>query len=257
MISKLRKFDLQLFADEEAESEQVSEGEQGEEVEGQEETEEEAEIRMSQEEFNRTIQSRLAREKKKMEKQLTQMFGTENLQEASQFYQIGQQLAKTSNKSPQEIMQRLQRQSGQQTTQSGQAVSDPQLYSELQELKQMITTREEQEQREKEEAEARKKFGRYFDQHWDAIQDKADEKGLTLEEAATLVLGPEMTKIKEEQQKNKKQVQRKRKLDSTDEKPADEGNPAAQLTEDEKRTAQKQGISYAKYLENKKALGRA
>lgn len=257
------KLDLQLFADdeEEQEEEELEEEEFDEEEEGEEEPEEEEQgnvVQMTQEELDQIVEKRLARERKKQEKQLAELFGTQNLEEAAQYYKVGHEVSQAAKKTPQEVLQRLAQQRGGQQTQGQQqpAAVDNELRQKLERLETLFLSEKEQEQQQQQLKEAREEFGTYFDQHRDEIEDMAEERGLSLADAAAVVLRPKLGDIAEQRSQKKSKQRRRKAADTSDGKPASKQSVSGKLTAEQKRTAQKMGLSYSKYYEQLKALGR-
>jgi len=256
-------FDLQYLSPEEEGGEAVGNepedsGEQveksGEEAEG--EQQEEAEGRpLPQEEIDRIVKNRL----KRWERKWAKTMGVKDMNEASEMATAGKTVSQRAGIPAREVVSRLNRQvqnqAGQQG-QTGQAIPE-EMRQEIQEMKDMMEDEKFQKVRQQEEKKARQEFGKLFDDHQDDIEDKAEEKGLTLDEAAAIVLQP---KVKEQAQKEaqaQKEVKRKRKVEGTDER-AEESETtdyASKLTPQMKRVAQKQGMSYKKYYEQAKATG--
>ena len=69
------------------------------------------------------------------------------------------------------------------------------------------------------EAEARKEFGSLFDKHREDIEDKAEEMGLSLTDAAAIVLRPYLRDHIEQQARTKQQLQRRKKVEGSGESP--------------------------------------
>lgn len=210
----------------------------------------EGEVRMSQQEFDQALERRLARERTQYEKRMAKLFGTKDLNTAAEYYKAGYAVAQAAGKRPGEILQRLQ---GQQT-QAGQAYQQPQvndpLYAEIQEVKNMMETQREQELREKESSSAKKEFGKLYDENQADIQDLAEERGLSLVDAAAIVLRPHLKKHYASQTQTKQAVERKRKVAVTGDAPLKgDADYESKLTPQMKKIARSSGMTPKQYYE--------
>lgn len=212
-------------------------------TEGEQETQKGS---LTPEEFNQILDRRLARLKKSNEKRLTQLFGTTNLETAAQYYQAGQAVAKASGKSPQEITQKVAGQ-GQSTPED----AESNLAKELQEVKDMLMSKHDQERITKQEAEAQKEFGEFYTEHREDIHEMAEDRGLTLADAAAVVLRPKLGELYEKRMRTKQTAKRK-KIEGSGEAPATKGqiDYASKLSSEQKRIAQKWGLSLKEYYDN-------
>ena len=233
------------------EEEGMEEEEFGSEEEGTEEQVSSEETQVDESAISRII----ARERTKTERMLKKLFGTSNLETASQYYKAGQAVTQASGKTPQEVLQRLSK-TQQQQGGATQGQVDP-VSQELQEIRDILSSQREEEVRGKEEAAAKKEFGDMFTEHEDDIRDMADERGLSLVDAAAVVLRPHLNDLYSKRAKTKQEVLRKKKVESSDESPGGKSvDPASALSAAQKRTAQKMRMSYKDYYEQLKELGR-
>ncbi len=264
-----RKLNLQLFATDEDDTDEFADYEE-EEEEGEDEVEDEEEevtpkSYRTQEEVDSAIEARLARERKKLAK----MFGVERLEDAAPYLQAGQAVSRASGLKPGDVVNRLgqtqqqqqpyrsgygqQQQQQQQQPQSG----DPAVLQRMDKIETLLETDREEKVRKIQENEVRKEFGKLYDEHRDAIEDKAEDTGLSLLDAATIVLRPKLREHIETTQRKKRELKGKRKVESSAEGPiAPQDDVASKLSSEQKRVADKQRISYKDYYEQLKALGR-
>lgn len=211
-----------------------------------------------QSKINKIIEDRLARHDRKTQKTLKELFGTSDLKTAAQYYKAGQAVAQASGKTPQEVLQRLAQQRQQQMglnpqqQPAGDGVS-----KEIQEIKDILAVQRETEVREKESTEAKKEFGELYSKHEDDIQDMAEERGLSLVDAAAIVLRPHMSDLYSKRAQTKQEKVRKKRVEGSDESPGGKGvDPASVLSAAQKRAAQKMRLSYKDYYQQLKELGR-
>lgn len=259
-----RLINLQLFAEEEEETTFEGEGE-GEEVPGEAGGQEESgQEYLTKTEASQAVETRLARERKKIAK----MFGVSRLEDAAPYLQAGQAVTKASGLKPNEVVQRL---SGQQQQQQqhygryGQQAHQPQpqqipnaTEQKLEKIETMLESEREEKVRSTQEAEARKEFGDLYDSYREDIEDKADDTGLDLIDAATIVLRPKLKEHLANQQQEKQRLKGKRKVEGSNEPPAGESGSdfGAKLNSNQKRVAQRMNMSYKDYYTQLKELGR-
>ena len=258
------KMMLQMFADEKKEEQDYEEEPETEEVEEIEEAEggegDNQEQLLPQDKVDEVVKKRLKRERKNWQKELEKQFGTADLGEAKQYYEAGRAVTSASGKKPQEVLQRLKQQQG--VSQSGnnnngyEASED--IKQEINALKQMVQSQQEQEIKEKESNEAKKEFGQLYDKYEDEIEEFAEEKDMSLVDAAAVVLRPHLKEHIEEQTINRQKKKRKKKVDATDDSPGSSSSSGAlvdKLNSRQKRTAQKMGISLERYAERLQESG--
>jgi hypothetical protein len=209
----------------------------------------------TQAEFDVAFERRLARERRNLAKKM----GFNSIEEAADFANAGRAVTGASGLTPAEVRSKLAQQAAQQAAEQGGQV--PAQYGgidvqkELQELKSMIQDDHVEKTRAKQIEAARKEFGKLFDQHLEDIEDKAEETGLSMIDAAAIVLRPKMKEHIEETANKKKQFQKKRKVEGTDGKTVSSINYETALTEAEKKIAQRMGRTYEQYYARKKQLG--
>lgn len=226
-----------------------------------------------QERIDREIERRLARDRRKWEKRLERAFGTRDLDQAGQVYRAGQLVVQQSGRSPGDVISRLSQYGRQGTTTPTAAAGnqsppvDDAVRRELAEIRETLMLDREQQMREKQQTEARKEFGQLYDQHADDIEDLAEERGLSLADAAAIVLRPHLKEHYQRQAQSRQQTQRRRQVDASDQGPAGGdagGDYGSRLSDQEKRVALKTipgaktpQEAYKRYYESKRRLGRA
>lgn len=216
----------------------------------------------SQAEVDQAIKNRLARERKKLAK----MFGVDKLDDIGPYLQAGMAVSQSAGVSPGEVVNRL---SGQQQSQQQQpnyrgyspGYSQPQqdnvTSQQLKQIQGMLESEREEKVRSQQETLAKKEFGKLYDENYEDILDKAEETGLSLVDAATIVLRPKLREHLANQQAQKKRVKGQRKVESSSESPSGgDGDFSSKLSDREKRVAQKMNMSYKDYYSQLKALGR-
>ncbi len=217
----------------------------------------EGKVYRTQDEVDVAIERRLARERRNLAKRM----GFDSIEEAAEFANAGMAVASASGLSPAEVRQRLAQQAAAHTQQGGNvppqygAVVSNDIQRELRELRNLVEDDRAEKARKQQITAARKEFGKLFDEYMDDIEDKADESGLSIMDAAAVVLRPKLREHIESTATKKKQVQRRRKVEGGDGKPAEKVNYESALTAQEKRVAQKMGISFERYYQRKKELG--
>jgi len=256
------KMMLQLFADEKKEEQDYEEEPETEEVEETEEAEggegDNQEHLLPQDKVDEVVKKRLKREHKKWQKELEKQFGTADLGEAKQYYEAGRAVTSASGKKPQEVLQRLKQQGATQNNSNNGYEANEDIKQEINALKQMVQSQQEQEIKEKESNEAKKEFGQLYDKYEDEIEEFAEEKDMSLVDAAAVVLRPHLKEHIEEQTINRQKKKRKKKVDATDDSPGSSSSSGAlvdKLTSRQKRTAQKMGISPEKYAKRLQESG--
>ncbi len=238
-----------------------------EETEQEEHTEEtetagEEQVYRSQEDVDNAIKNRLKRFEKKIAKDLGS-----GLDEAKELIAAGRAVTQASGLSPAQIRERLaaQRQQHGYGTQGyrsqGQEATPPQsapnddVRQEINEIKNLISEEREEKVKKIQEDEARKEFGELFDSHADDIYEKAEDTGLSLADAAAVVLRPKLREHLEERTKAEMRTKRSRKLDDSSAGPEKHVDVNSVLSPDQKRVATRMGIGYKKYYEQLKELG--
>ena len=244
---------------------QSEEGSEGDEVGGNEEAGQSQSP--TKDDVEQTVKNRLARERKRLAK----MLGVDHIEHAAPFFQAGQAVARASGLPPEEVARRMhqQQQTGQQQArgafqqnqqypqQQQQQGYDPALRQELGEIKSTLAEERAEKIKSQQESEAKKAFGSMYDEHKEDIEDKAEETGLSLVDAATIVLRPKLSEQMAKQQKAKQQVQNQRRVEGSGESPAESGGEAgSKLTAAQKETARKFGVSYDAYYKQLKRRGK-
>lgn len=210
-------------------------------------------IQLTQAEIDKMITTRLSREQRKLGK----IFGTNDLDSVAEYAKVGREIARTTGKKPSEILQKVSGMAGAQNMSgSGTGVVDESIREELNSIKQILSTTHETRVKEEQVVEVKKEFGVLFEQNKDAIEDYADEKGLSLVDAAAVVLRPKLKQFIESKIHDRQQLAQNRKLTSAGGKPNKDGaDYASKLTPEMKRIAQKQNISFKDYYEYAKGSG--
>ncbi len=234
----------------EDQQEQTEEPEQPEEFEDEES---EDGVYRTQEEVDRAIKNRLKRYEKKVSKDL----GV-SLEEAKDWIEAGQSVSQASGLTPAQIKMKLEEQKMQQAQEAGQVYQPQQddVKKELAEMRSLIEEDREQKVRGQQEQEARKEFGDLYGKYQDDIMDKAEDLGLSLVDAAAIVLRPKLHEVAEDRVRNKQKVKKTRKVeDSSDSPDKGEVDLRTALSPGEKRVAQRMGLTLEQYYEQKKELG--
>ncbi len=256
MSENIRELYLQLFADAPDDMDGKDEFEdESYEEDLDEDTAEKAKAEISpevQEFLNQKINERIARERAQWERKLEKTFGTKDLQMAGEYYRAGQVVSQRAGLRPREVIQRL----SDQATSPGTPIAGDPIREELNEIKNLVMSQHEREILEREESEARKEFGKLYDEYSDEIRDLAEERGLSLTDAAAIVLRPKLKEFYETQSRARSESRRRKKIEGTGDKPDKGFDPEAKLTSEQKRVAKKMGISYKEYYDQLKMLGR-
>lgn len=211
----------------------------------------------TQAEFDAAFERKLARERRKTAK----MFGVERLEEAAELVQAGAAVTRASGLRPGEVVSRL---SGQQAVQQQTPLGaqqpvqqSPVLEQKLDKIAGILETDHSTRVREVQETEAKKEFGDLYTRHKDEIDDKAEELGLPLVDAAAIVLRPKIREHTEKQLRTKQQQKRDRRVEGSEETPGKgTADLASKLSAKQVETAQKYGISLEKYYNQLKRRGK-
>ena len=260
MLREELKMDLQLFAEDEDEIEEEDFEIEEEDYEEDDDVAEDAplsekeENMLSQEQVNEIVQKRIAREMRKNDDRLKKIFGTSDLDLAANYYKAGYTVAQRAGLKPQDVVSRLSGQGNQQNPNATMS-NDNQLMQELQQIKDVIYSQETEKVKSNQAKEAKKEFGRLYDQYEADIEEVAEDRGLTLVDAAAIVLRPHLPKLYESREKKKKKMSRNRRVESTDGSPSKNVDLAAALTPEMKRVAKKQGLSLKEYYKIAKDTG--
>jgi len=250
------KWDLTLFAEEKEEEEE----ETTEQTESSQEKESEGE-KPDQAYIDDIVKRRLKRERKQWQKELENQFGTTDLNQAKEYFEAGKAVSTASGKRPRDVLNRLgqrkAQQSGNNPAGSQATESQEDVRKEIEDLKSMIQEQQEQEIKEKEESEAKKEYGELFDQYREDIEEVADDKDLSLSDAAAVVLRPHLKEHFQKQTEEKQKKKRKKKVDATDDSPDSnsDDNLMQKLTSREKEVARRMGITPKRYAERLQEQG--
>ena len=207
----------------------------------------------TQEEFDRAFTKRL----KRKERQISEQLGV-SLEEAAIWIEAGKSVSEVSGLTPAQIKMKLEESRMQQTgvqaphNQTVQGGDD--VGRELARLREIVEGDHEAKIRAKQEAAAKQSFGELYDKYREDIEDKAEEKDLSLEDAAAIVLRPKLQEITEEKFLNKQKVKRARKIESGDEAPGKTVDYNTELSASQKNVARKMGQSLEKYYKSLKEL---
>ncbi len=196
-----------------------------------------------QDEIDEKITRRLARERRK----LARLFGTEDMEQAADYAKAGKAVSEAAGLRPGEVVGRLNT-TGANQAQQGQPTTESAVSQEIAEIRKLMETEKATKVRETQESEAKKEFGSLFDEHIEAIEDKAEDLGLSLVDAATLVLRPKLGELYAQRTQAQQQAKRKRAVDSSGEAPASTGlDWRSQMSPEMLRTAKKMGMSPKDY----------
>ena len=208
----------------------------------------------TQEDFDAAVKRRLKRQERSIAREL----GVD-LAEAKEWIAAGKSIGDASGLTPAQIRMKMEETRMQQAQAAGQHYAPPaddELKTEVRELKQMITSDYEEKAFKAQEAEAKKEFGDLYSKHREAIEDKAEESGLSLVDAAAIVLRPKLREIAEGKVQARQQVQRSRKIEGSDEGAGSAGvDVNTALSDKQKRVAQRMGVPFEKYYQRLKEMG--
>lgn len=256
------KFDLQLFAEEEGEEEvefEDLEAQGGETDEGAVDDEggsEAGEVTFdedTQRQLEQKINQMTARERTRFEKKLKRIFGTTDLEKAGEFYRAGFAVSQASGRPPGEVVQRVTNPQQQQGAPQ-QGYPDDTLRREIEDIKGLLSDKFEEEEKSVQEKEARQEFGSLYDEHKEDVEDTAEERGLSLTDAAAIVLRPHLKTFYEKRTQQSKK--RRRRVEGSNEAPPKgEVDVSSKLTPEMKRIAAGMGLSQKEYYEHAKATG--
>jgi hypothetical protein len=217
---------------------------------------EEDETYLTQPEVDNIVKKRLARLEKKIAKEL----GV-SIKEAKDYISAGKSVSEASGLTPAQVRERLAAQRAlqqQQGNQQGQYnTGDPALREEITEIRGILSDEREEKVRTEQKKEARKEFGELFDEYEDDIEEYAEDRGLTLTEAAAVVLHPKLRDHIEKRTQTRQQVKRKRKVEGMDGgTKTGKVDYESALSQKEKEVASKFfNMTPQEYYEHKKALG--
>ncbi len=234
------------------EEEEFEENDDG--VEGAAGGTEEEEQYLTQDDFDRVLKRKHAQWERKFARRL----GFKSVEEALPYLQAGRVVSEAANMNPSEVVTRVS--GGAQYNQPGapQAVGpgSTQLEQRLDRIEGLLEEDRGAQLLKSQEAEARKEFGVLYEKHRDEIEDKADELGLSLLDAAAIVLRTQLQGHFKAQVSARKQAQRRKKVDSSDGAAASKDDVNIVLTPAQKRVAKRMNISYKDYYQQLKELGR-
>lgn len=222
---------------------------------------EQAEGKLTQEQVNEIVEKRLARERRKQDKELAKKLGVP-VDQAREYIDAGLSVAQASGLTPAQIRERIkqgQQGSGQQAQGQQQQYQqyNPQddIKQEINEIRGILSDEREQKIRSQQEQEAKKEFGSLYDEHVEDIEEKAEDYGISLVDAAAIVLRPKIREHVENETRQKQQAKRKRKLEGGGDPPAKGEDVASKLTQKQIEVANKMRIPLEKYYKNLQELG--
>lgn len=204
---------------------------------------------LTQEDFDRVLK----RKHSQWQRQFARRLGVKSVEDAIPYLQAGRVVAQHSGVAPGEIVQRVESMSAAQGNPRG--VLNP-LEQRLDKIEGLLEDDRAAQILKTQEAEAKKEFGDLYDKYQEDIEDRAEELGLSLVDAAAIVLRPRLREHLETQARTKQQVQRRKKIEGSDDAAAAEGEVASKLTDAQKRVAKRMNISYKDYYTQLKELGR-
>lgn len=246
--------DLQLFADDDPEETEVDVSPEEKDAEeslvgdGESETPPDDEA-LDQEHIQRIIDRKFRQWNKRLERQL----GTSDLEQISEAYRAGMAVAQAAGITPRDVIGRLNNNSAGGTTMGAQ---QPDVMQELQKLQNLVMGQYQAQAIEQQRAEARKEFGSMFDEYALEIEDMAEERGLSLVDAAAVVLRPHLGQIY--QRKLQAQTQnRRKKVDGSDAPPASGAvDIVSKLTPAQIQVAKAMGLTPKEYAEQLQEMGK-
>ncbi len=234
---------------------------------------------LTQDEVQKVIDQNFAKWNRRNERQLRKQFGTSNIDEVREIYEAGKAVVERAGVAPSEVVGRLNQQGNQagfQPTpqqrrstfgaqpaagaQNDPAVPNQNVMAEIQQLRELIVGRDQAEARKQEEARAKKEFGRLYEEYEMDIEDFAEDRGLSLDEAASIVLRPHLAEYYENRAQTRKQTARTRRVESSDgAEPGGSSTPVdyrAALGPELVRIAKGQGLTPKQLYEKRKAAGK-
>lgn len=204
---------------------------------------------LTQEDFDRVIRRKHAQ----WERRVARTLGVNRMEDALPFVQAGQVVSQHSGIAPSEVVQRVQSMATNQGNTPG-GISP--LEQRLDKIEGLLEDDRTAQLLKMQEAEAKKEFGDLYSKYQDDIEDKAEELGLSLVDAAAVVLRPRLKEHIELQARAKQQVQRRKKIEGSSDAAAADGEVASKLSDAQKRVAKRMNISYKDYFTQLKELGR-
>lgn len=239
------EMDLQLFADETPDGDEPDENLEDTEVNAEDDGDGESGTPSSgldQDGIQRIIDRKFRQWNKRLEEQ----FGTSDLEHISEGYRAGMAVSHAAGITPREVMGKLGEQTGGSQT--------PDMMTEIKKLQNLVMGQHQEKVVEQQKTEARKEFGEMFDQYALEIEELAEDRGLSLVDAAAVVLRPHLGKIYQQRGQAKTQNRRKR-IEGSDNPPAAGEVLVDKLSPAQKRVAQRMGISLSDYAQQLKELG--
>lgn len=219
------------------------------------------EERLTQKQVDEIVERRLARERRKQDKELAKKLGVP-VEQAREYIDAGLSVSQASGLTPAQIRERIkqgQQGPGQQAQgqyqQQQQYQPQDDIKQEINEIRGILSDERAEKVRSQQEQEAKKEFGQLFDDHLEDIEDKAEEYGISLVDAAAIVLRPKIREHVETQTRQKQQTKRKRKVEGGGEAPKSETDITSKLTTKQIETARKMRVPLEKYYKNLKELG--
>lgn len=223
-----------------------------------EDEDEERERTFTQAELDRILTQRLARERNRTRKELAQMFGTDDLRRVVDTYQAGHAVVTASGVTPGEVVARVRQQHPQLAAAGRMAApAGGDIRQELGQIRELLSLDREEKARQVQDAEASKQFGNLYTQRRDEITQLAEERGLSLTEAAAIALTPQLKTHLETQARQQQEARRRKRVESSAEggSVGDE-EVASQLTTKERNVAAQFGMSLAEYHKQKQLTSR-
>ncbi len=205
---------------------------------------------LTQDDFDRAIRRKHAQ----WERGLARKLGFRNVEEALPYIRAGKVVSERSGVAPGEVVNRLN---------TGAVGQNPQvpgvnpLEQRLNRIEDLLEDDRTVRILKSQEAQARKEFGDLYDEYQEDIEDKADELGLSLPDAAAVVLRPRLREHAAAQMRAKKQSQRRRKVEGSGESPStSKPDYATLLSPAQREAAKKTGVSLERYYNQLRRLGR-
>ena len=249
--------ELQLFAMPEDEKrdpqDEPDEDDEDLDEEGDEEEEDGAVsgAEIDQEAFDAAFSKAYGKVSHQRDRELKKLFGTSDLSKIAEAFHAGQEVAQAAKVTPQQIRERLRQQGAGPV---GHPQATPSASNEdIRQIKDMLESQEHMKAREREKAAAVKTFGNIFYSHESDIEELAEDKGLSVNDAAAIVLAPHIKKQTEQQVKAQQKHGRKKRIEGSEEgAQSEKSDYRSQLSQAELNVARQMGVTPKEYYEYKK-----
>ncbi len=207
----------------------------------------------NQQEVDQAIEKRLHRERKRLAKQL----GVQNIEDIGPYLEAGRVVTRASGLNPKEVVSRMSQYGTNKTNpEQPNSLSNPALEEKIERIESMMEQDRKLQSLKKQEADAKKEFGNLFDEYKEDIEDKAEDLGVSLLDASAIVLRSQLKGHAEEQSRKKRDVRKKRKVESSDATPPKKESVSSRLSEAQKAMADRYGVSHEAYYKQLKRRGK-